>query len=327
MNDKYLLEEYTARINRALDYIDANLGSKLTLRELADVANFSRFHFHRIFAAVRGETLNNYIQRVRIEKSASLLINNPKLSITEIALDCGFSGSAAFARSFKEMFGMSASEWRRQIPASKSNICKSKSNFQQKRGKKRKEFQISSVYFDSVTKNQKWRITMENEKKITTEVTVEKWPDIPVVYVRHVGPYKGDSGLFENLYSKLMSWAGPRGLLQNPGMRMFNMYHDNPEITDDDKLRLSVCLTAPAHTKVDGEIGKTVISGGKYAVGRFEIDVNQYQDAWDAMWGGWLPQSGYQPADGACLEECLNNPAEHPENKHIIHICIPVKPL
>ena len=168
---------------------------------------------------------------------------------------------------------------------------------------------------------------MENEKQIFTEIAVKNWPDIPVVYVRHVGPYKGDSGLFEKLYSKLMTWAGPRGLLQNPEMRMFNIYHDNPEITDDDKLRLSVCLTAPADTKVDGEIGKMTIPGGNYAVGRFEIDVNQYQEAWDAMWGGWLPQSGYQPADCPCLEECLNNPADHPGGKHIINICIPVKPL
>ena len=168
---------------------------------------------------------------------------------------------------------------------------------------------------------------MHSEKKIETEVNVEEWPAMEVAYVRHVGPYKGDSGLFGRLYGKLMSWAGPRGLLQDPDMKMFNVYHDNPEITDDGKLRLSICLTVPAETEAEGEIGRMTIQGGTYAVGRFEIDVDQYQQAWDTMCGGWLPESGYQPEDGPCLEQCLNDPSQHPEGKHIVNICVPVKPL
>jgi len=162
---------------------------------------------------------------------------------------------------------------------------------------------------------------------IETVVNVEDWPDMPVAYVRHVGPYKGDAELFGRLYGKLMGWAGPRDLLKDPDMKMFNVYHDNPEITDAENLRISICLTIPAGTAVDGEIGKMIIAGGRYAVGRFEIDVDQYQAAWNTMYSGWLPESGYQPADGPCMEQSLNNPAEHPEGKHIINICIPVKPL
>jgi AraC family transcriptional regulator len=45
------------------------------------------------------------------------------------------------------------------------------------------------------------------------------------------------------------------------------------------------------------------------------------------MCGGWFPESGYQPGDGVCFESYLNNPEEHPEGKHIVEICIPVKPL
>ncbi|MFC2042473.1 helix-turn-helix domain-containing protein [Chloroflexota bacterium] len=52
------------------------------------------------------------MQRLRIEKAATMLVQNPKKSITEIALDCGFSGSSAFAWAFREVFRMSASEWR-----------------------------------------------------------------------------------------------------------------------------------------------------------------------------------------------------------------------
>jgi AraC family transcriptional regulator len=98
-------------------------------------------------------------------------------------------------------------------------------------------------------------------------------------------------------------------------------------VTEESKLRLDVCVTVPPETKVDGEIGKTVIPAGRYALARFEIDPKQYEQAWDFVFGGWLPESGYQPADGPCFEWYLNDPNSHPEKKHIVNICVPVKPL
>lgn len=109
---EHLREEYMSRINRVIDYIETNIDEDLSLENLARVANFSRFHFHRIFRAIVGETLSQFIQRIRVERAAAQLIDNPRKSITEIAFDCGFSGSATFARAFRETFHMSASQWR-----------------------------------------------------------------------------------------------------------------------------------------------------------------------------------------------------------------------
>jgi AraC family transcriptional regulator len=125
--EKYLREEYIARINRVMDYVEMNYNRGLTLDNLADIAGFSRFHFHRIFSAMTGEPLNQFIIRVRVERAAAMLLNNPKKTITEIAFDCGFSGSATFARSFKAFFDMSASEWR-QRGLKDSKKCKIDSN-------------------------------------------------------------------------------------------------------------------------------------------------------------------------------------------------------
>ncbi len=55
--------------------------------------------------------------------------------------------------------------------------------------------------------------------------------------------------------------------------------------------------------------------------------MNEYGDAWNAVFGGWLPESGYQPDDGPCYEGYHNNPEEHPAHQHIIGIYVPVKPL
>ena len=63
--------EYARRMNRVLDYIDLHLDQPLDLARLAGVANFSPFHFHRVFAAWMGETLGDYARRRRLEKPHS----------------------------------------------------------------------------------------------------------------------------------------------------------------------------------------------------------------------------------------------------------------
>ncbi len=168
---------------------------------------------------------------------------------------------------------------------------------------------------------------MKSNSKLTADVKVQELPEMHLAYVRHVGPYKGDEKLFEGLWGKLMRWAGPRGLMQPPETQCLSIYHDDPEITEEAKLRTSVCITVPADTEVDGEIGKMTLAGGMYAIAHFEIAVHQYPDAWTAVYGGWLPESGYQPDDRPAFERALNNPQEHPEGKHIVDICVPVKPL
>ena len=149
------------------------------------------------------------------------------------------------------------------------------------------------------------------------QVEVKDMPELHVAYVRHTGPYQGDSELFENLFNKLMKWAGPRDLLRFPETQVLAVYHDDPEITDEDKLRTSACITVPEDTAVEGEVGKMVIPGGKFAVARFELAADEYQDAWDTVFGVWLPESGYQPDDRLCYELYPTDPKEHPEGKHI----------
>jgi AraC family transcriptional regulator len=330
MNEKkkYLREEYVSRINRVIDYIQRNIDKNLSLEELAGVANFSRFHFHRIFAGMVGETLNQFIQRIRVERAATQLLSNPKKSITEIALDCGFSGSAAFARAFKDFFGMSASQWRTGGYERNSKIRKMVRKKDQAHGKIGKDFEVSSFYIDDETYHQKWRIQMKGETQLKADVEVKELPDLPVAYIRHIGSYKGDEALFDRLFGKLFKWAGSRGLLRFPETKVMSVYYDNPEITDEDKLRLDVCISIPEDAAVDGDVGKMTLPGGKYAVARFELSsAEQYQDAWTAVCMGWLPESGYQPDDRPAFENYLNDPSKDPEGKHIVEICMPVKPL
>ncbi len=325
--NQVLRSEYIHRINRVLDYIDCHLADPLTLDELAEVANFSPFHFHRIFGAFLGETLNQFILRVRLEKAATKLLQDPKESITGVALDSGFSGSAAFARAFKACFGMNASQWRAGGYHSYRKNSKTDHKIHQALDKDRKAFEITTRYINDSHRKITWRIQMKTKSQLTADVEVKTLEPMTVAYVRHVGPYKQDSALFERLFSQLCTWAGPRDLVGLPGTKFLSVYHDNPEITDEARLRLSVCMTVPPETRAEGEIGKMEIPGGKYAVAHFEIDADQYEDAWNAVFGGWLPESGYQPDDRPCFEDFVGDPKEHPEGKHCVDIHVPVKPL
>src|SRR5579863_7792607 len=115
--------EYAQRIDRVIDYLRGNLHRPVKLAELADVACFSEFHFHRIFTAVSGETLNNFTNRLRLEKAARLLRYSEQ-SLTDIALDCGFSSSATFSRAFRSGYDTSPSQFRKSGEIKKSKICK-----------------------------------------------------------------------------------------------------------------------------------------------------------------------------------------------------------
>lgn len=318
-------EEYIARINRVLDFIERHIDEPLPLERLAGVAYFSPFHFHRIFRALMGETLNQFIQRLRVEKAARQLRDHPRKSVTAIALDCGFSGSAAFARVFKEAFGVSASAWREGRRCGRGKIGKPESKNGEPPGKIREDGGPSGDYTGFQHKLLTWRNAMKPEQKIA--VDVRNLPETTLAYVRHVGPYQGNPALFGSLIGRLMMWAGPRNLCRFPDTKVIIVYHDDPKITEADKLRLSVGINVPAGTAAEGEIGKMTLRAGACAVARFEIRTDEFERAWDSVYGGWLPSSGYQPDDRPCFEVYHNDPQQHPEKKCVVDICVPVKPL
>lgn len=304
--------EYKSRIHKVFDHIESNLDKQFTLDELATVANFSKFHFHRIFHAFVGETTFQFILRLRLEKAAFLIAANHRESITDIALKCGFTDLSIFSRNFKSHFNKSAIQYRKE-KTEKSNLSQPDSNLQQAGDK-------SFIYFCPDSKTLKWRTNM----KLNKGVEVKELPKMTVAYVRHTGPYKGDNGLFEKLWNKLFSWAGPRGLIGGPDYKSLTIYHDDPNVTAEEKLRTSVCITVPSGTKVDGEIGKLEIEGGKYVVARFEIATEEFQQAWEWVFGQWFPTSGYQPDDNPPFEIYPEQPKD---GKFTVDICVPVKPL
>src|SRR5258708_34790012 len=104
--------EYVARMHRVLEYVDQRLDEQLELDTLAKVANFSSFHFHRLFTAWFGETLGDYVRRRRLETAALRLVAQPRLPVRQVAVAVGFGFTEAFARAFKTRFGSTPTAWR-----------------------------------------------------------------------------------------------------------------------------------------------------------------------------------------------------------------------
>jgi len=296
-------QEYVGRINRVIDYVRENLAGDLRLESLAQVARFSPFHFHRVFKSIIGETLNDYIRRLRAQRAAGQLIHNPTLSITQIAVGCGYSSPSAFAREFRQRFGVSASQFR--------------AGGQESLVRLRREMEEQGAEF--VNPLDKGTIRTEME----IEIDVRELEPMHVAYVRHVGPYQEIGAAFE----RLMRWAGPRRRLWTPNTRILGVYHDNPDITPVEHLRAEACITVPEGTKTRGDISPLTIPGGTFAVAHVEIDETQYGEAWDRLICDWLPQSGYQPDERMCFEMYLNDSRKHPEGKHIVEIFEPVRAL
>lgn len=318
------MKEYTSRINKVVDYIETHLDKSFTLDELSRVANFSKYHFHRIFYSLMGETLFQFIQRIRLERAATALVLYPDKSVTEIALECGFSSSSAFARSFKDCFKMPASAWRKEKQLSDSNPDQTNSNRDQHLSNLEKDSLSSSMYIEYTKNSQTWRISMKDKEQT---VGIKELPEQTVAYVRHIGPYQGDADLFGRLTDKLFKWAGPRDLLKFPETQYLIIYHDSPEITEESKLRTSVCITIPEDTEVAGEVGKMKVAGGKYALARFELAPPEYADAWKWVYGTWLPKSGFVPADGPPFELYHDVGECQSKGKCTVDICVPLKPL
>jgi AraC family transcriptional regulator len=104
---------YAERIGRAGAYIRAHLDQPMDLDRLAELACFSPWHFHRIYAGVTGETVAETYRRHRLHRAAVELSRGDR-PVTEIARRAGFSAAASFIRAFSAAYGLTPGQFRRE---------------------------------------------------------------------------------------------------------------------------------------------------------------------------------------------------------------------
>lgn len=280
---------YRERINRVIFHIEAHLGEPLVLEDLARVACFSPFHFHRVFAAFTGEPLAAFIRRLRLERAAQQLLHLDA-PVTEIALAAGYETPAAFTRAFSACLGITPTAYRRR----------------------NQPVALRGAKLLALT-------TESEDPNMTPDIRHAK--AMTVLFVRRTGPYRQAAG---EAFARLGQFAGPRGLL-GPGARMIGMSHDDPQLTDESRLRYDACVSIDRDVAAEGEIGTKTIAGGRYAVflhtGRYE----RFQQTYDAIFKSWLPTSGERLREEPCFEAYLNSPDQVKPEELRTEIWLPIQ--
>jgi len=268
---------YQARINQILLYIQQHLDEDISLDRLADLACFSSYHFHRIFRGIVGESIKEYIRRLKLERAVWQL-RSTKQSILQIALQAGFETHASFIRAFQKMFRKTPSQVR---------LLKKGALFNPK--------EISHI---------------KPIGELIMNVTIKTIEPIKVAYMRHIGPYQEAT----TTWDKLKTWA-QQHKLDFTNKLFIGVGYDDPEVTPAAKLRYDACISVADNIKADGEVGIQVLPGGEYATVTHQGPYYELAEVYAWLIGTWLPQSGRDADNVSCFEIYLNAP-EHtkPEN-------------
>ncbi len=287
-------KEYKVRINRAIQYIEANLTNKISLSEVADVSYFSAYHFHRIFTGIVGETVNDYIVRRRLEGAVNLLIFKTELSVTQVALDSGFSSAANFSKAVKLHFGFSPSEIRNPDKVKNSKIGKIYSKYG-------KDFNPSDLYPNHITNEVMSKTNLEDTNM---NIEVKELDRQRVCTLASERGYEPDA--IYRAWDKLIEWATFNGIQQDAQKR-FAFAYDNPTVTPVDKCRYTASVVISEDVQVKSPFLVSEIPKGKYAVLYFKGSPEETIKAQLSIYSDWLPNSGFEPDNFPMLERYLND--------------------
>ncbi len=297
-----LERDYKKRLTLVLEYIATHLDEDLSLEKVAEIAHFSPFHFHRVFKFLTGETLNQYVNRQRVEKSALALLHKD-WSMAEIADRYGFGDPTSFSRAFKKYYNQSPTEFRKSNPAVYSKIG-------QVEGKNGQEPDDYQKYL-SIIEN------LKNWIKMNAKIEVKSMPKMELAYIATIGI----NNLTES-YERLVRWATPNGLI-NDETKMITVYHDSLKVTEADKARASAGILLNEPIETSDEISLRTIDSQKCIVAHYEIGVHEFEKAWTSLFI-WMQDQGYEKASAEPFEIYHNNFHEHPEGIAFVDFCIPV---
>jgi AraC family transcriptional regulator len=277
--------DYVKRINVIEEYISNHLDEEMDLKKLAEMSNFSIFHFHRIFKGIHQETLAGYITRSRVERAAYLL-RYTNFPIETIAFNVGFEFSSSLSKAFKQFYNISPAAYRTN----------------------RDYFIIKRKIINPAT-------LISPPKLVTIESK-------DVIYFRLTGDYNILN--YPEIWVKLRDFAIKQNAFEDD-RELLAIYHDDISVTQPDKLRSDICLSVNKPVTPLGEIGVKQIPGGKYAVFLYDGPFTSMSSIYDAIFIQWLPGSGYEIRDLPLFEKYLSNPIKNYTGKIKTEAYLPIQ--
>jgi len=120
--------DYHSKVGDSLKYIEENLNGKIDLDDLAKRAYLSKYHYHRIFHKVSGESVTRYITRKRMEKAAGELAQTNR-PIIDIALEYQYASQESFSRAFLKIYGLTPGRYRKRYSGNSNHVIDLSSRF------------------------------------------------------------------------------------------------------------------------------------------------------------------------------------------------------
>ena len=278
MNKPHTMHSYQQRLERVINYMSEHLADELDVNQLAEIANFSPYHFHRIYREVIGEPVNATVRRLRLHHAARALISTEQPILT-IAKNVGYGSVEAFSRAFSKAYDFTPVKYRNE----------------------RKDQCYLTEFALSALTHVEESMTMFTVEMMNLEKT-------HLAGLDHSGDYMKIGTKFENMYMQ----AGMLGLMDEK-TRSFGMYYHDPESVAEEELRSVACISVDAAQlpAVEGSnLSSHVLPEGQYASMIFTGPYNELSKAYSWLFGHWLPNSGLQVGDFPAVEEYLNNPRE-----------------
>jgi AraC family transcriptional regulator len=293
--------DYKARVLRVLAHVQQHLDETLGLEDLSQVACFSPYHFHRIFRGMIGESVKEYVRRLRLERAAFRL-RQGVAPVIGIALEAGYESHAAFTRAFRAAYGVAPSRFRACPGVSIPRTAPSGIHY-------------GELFARQHFKAQPFRIHR-------MKVTIQNIPPLRLAFLRHVGPYAEVGKAWEQLLTVL----GQDGVLGGD-TQFIGICHDDPEATPPEKIRYDACVTVDAAYRPPEPIGLQITEGGDYAVTTHFGPYAKLGKTYVQLLGQWLPRSGRTLRAAPCFEVYLNTPENTAPEDLLTDVCAPLEPL
>lgn len=290
---------YEARINRAIALIDARIDERLSLDDLASEACLSRYHFHRIFHALVGETVNGFTTRLRLERALRLARSAPMEPWQRIAAAVGYRSLPVFSRAFKRHYGCSpanfdlVAHWATRPDVQHAHAVSS--YFLRPPPSAPDDFRVDLIHR----------------------------PAIRRVVSRAWGAYVDPTALTK-AYARLVVFADQQGLPTDQG-RLAGASRDDPEITPLSRCRYDFSLEVEDKIRLTDGLSLVVRPAGWWAAHAVQGDIDAVDRAWNLLFKAWLPAAACNLRNEPAEEVYRQLPADVGWERFDLLCCIPVE--
>lgn len=289
------LQNYHARMQRVLDYIDQHLDIDLDLETVSGVAAFSKYHFHRQFMATFGLSVHRYVHLARMKRASYQLAYRDAHDVTDIAMDAGYDAPDAFARAFRQRFGQSPSSFR-----------------------KSPDWEPWHAAFGPLELARDKRM----QKTFTKDdVTIRDVPSTPVAVMEH----RGDPATLGATIQRFIAWRRAAGLhpMSSP---TFNVWRSERRPLSPAEYSMDLCAGTDQPITANGEeIKAGEIHSGRCAVLRVVGYTDNLEPAALYLYRDWLPASGEDVRDFPIYCQRLSFFPEVPEHEAVAELFLPLK--